>query len=234
MADFDATTPLPQPEDHHRHEAPPPKGNPYRVWVIVLAIVLGLALIAFLVWFIFLRGGGGPPGPTPTPTPTPTQTTPTPTPTPTQTVTPPPEAAACTTDNSSVELGTPDGAAGSTNVSIIFTNTSGADCALLGFPTVEFVGGGDGTQIGASAVDDDNTSPQLVTLAPGGIAAALLTITTAGNVCEPVDVDGFRVIPPGSSDAFFIAETSYSACDDPNTELLRDRRHRPGVNPVVE
>jgi hypothetical protein len=212
MSDPNATVPLPE---HHRHEAGPTR-NPYKVLFIVLAIIVGLALIAFLVWFLFLRGGGAP---GPTPTPTPTQTTPSPTPT--QTVTPPPLAGPCTTDNSSVELGTPDGAAGTTNVSIIFTNTGSADCTLEGFPTVEFVAGADGTQVGATATQDTSTSPTLVTLAPGGMAAALLSITTAGNVCEPVQVDGFRVIPPGSVDAFFIPTTDYPACDDPNTELLK-------------
>ncbi len=90
--------------EHHKHEAPPPKGNPYKVLFIVLAIILGLALIAFLVWFFALRGGGGgTPTSTPTHSETPTQT-PTPTPTPTQTVAPPP-LANCTTDNSTVALG---------------------------------------------------------------------------------------------------------------------------------
>lgn len=215
MSDTDATTPL-NPE-HHRHSAPPPSRNPYKVPFIVLAIILALALVAFLVWFFALRGGDGP---GPTPTPTPTESTATPTPTPTPTVTPPPLAGPCTTDTSSVELGTPDVAAGTTRVSIIFTNTSEADCTLEGFPTVEFVGDGNGTQIGATATQDTSTSPQLVTLAPGAMAAALLSITSAGNVCDPVDVDGFRVIPPGSNDAFFIETTDYQACDAPNTELL--------------
>ncbi len=46
--DQNLTEPLPE---HHKHEAPPPAQNPYRIWVIVLAIIIGLALIAFLVWF---------------------------------------------------------------------------------------------------------------------------------------------------------------------------------------
>lgn len=216
----DLTQPLPE---HHRHEAPEPKANPYRVWVIVLAIILGLALIAFLVWFFALRGGGGgTPTSTPTHSDTPTQTpTPTPTPTPTQTVAPPP-LANCTTDTSSVSLGTPDTAAGTTRVPLVFTNTSGADCALEGYPTVEFVGDGDGTQIGAGSTQDTSgPAPDQLVLSPGQSGSALLTITTAGNVCDPVDVDGFRVIPPGSTDAFFIANTDYPACEAGNTSLLK-------------
>lgn len=218
----DLTQPLPE---HHRHEAPEPKANPYRVWVIVLAIVLGLALIAFLVWFFALRGGGGgTPTSTPTHSNTPTQTptqTPTPTPTPTQTVAPPP-LTACTTDNSSVSLGTPDTAAGTTRVPLVFTNTSSANCSLEGYPTVEFVGDGNGTQIGAGSTQDTSgPSPDQLVLSPGQSGSALLSITTAGNVCDPVDVDGFRVIPPGSVDAFFIANTDYPACEAGNTSLLK-------------
>ena len=126
---------------------------------------------------------------------------------------PPLEPQTCTTDNSSVALGEPDGAAGSTFIPLIFTNTGSEPCTLEGFPTVAFVGGGDGTQIGAAATDDTATSPvEVITVDPGTSAEATLKITTAGNVCEPVDVDGLRVTPPGSGDAFFIEETAYDAC----------------------
>lgn len=213
MSDTNATTPNPE---HHRHEAPPPKRNPYKIPFIVLAVLVGLAIIALLVWFFALRGGGSNPTPPPT---TPTETTATSTPT--QTVTPPPLAGPCTTDNSAVSLDEPNPAAGTTTVAIVFTNTSDADCTLEGFPTVEFVGDGNGTQIGATAAADASTTPELVTLAPGASAFSTLSITDAGNVCDPVDVDGFRVIPPGSDDAFFIETTAYQACADPNTELLK-------------
>ena len=54
---------------------------------------------------------------------------------------------------------------------------------------------------------------ELITIEPGDVAVSTLKITSAGNVCDPVTVDGFRVIPPGSTDAFFIEETTYPACD---------------------
>jgi hypothetical protein len=98
-------------------------------------------------------------------------------------------------------------------VPLIFTNTGSDPCTLEGFPTVEFVGDGDGTQVGDAATQDTATSPvQVITIEPGDSASSILTITSAGNVCEPVDVDGFRVIPPGSSDAFFIEADDYQAC----------------------
>ena len=203
----------PDNPEHHRHSAEPVKANRTRNIVIGLAIALFVIVIAIIVWLLFFRGTPGP-GPTPTPTPSTSSATPTPTPTPTQTETPPPlQPQTCTTDNSSVALGEPDGAAGSTFIPLIFTNTGSEPCTLEGFPTVEFVGDGDGTQIGDAATQDTATSPvELITLDPGTSAEATLKITTAGNVCEPVDVDGFRVIPPGSSDAFFVDESSYDAC----------------------
>ena len=203
----------PDHPEHHRHEAPPPKGTSTRNLVIGLAVALFLILIAIIIWLLFFRGA---PGPAPTNTPTGSATpTETPTQTPTQTVSPPPlDPSSCTTDNSTVEFGQSDGAAGSTFVPLIFTNTGSEPCTLEGFPTVEFVGDGDGTQVGLAATEDTATSPvELITIEPGDVAISTLKITSAGNVCDPVTVDGFRVIPPGSTDAFFIEETTYPACD---------------------
>jgi hypothetical protein len=202
----------------HRDTAGPPKDTTMRNVVIGLAIALFVILIGVILWLLFIRGN---PGPAPTPTATESSATPTPSPTPTETVSPPPlDPQSCTTDNSSVALGDPDGAAGSTVVPLIFTNTGSEPCTLEGYPVVEFVGGGDGTQIGQGSTQDTQTSPvELITIEPGETASSLLKITSAGNVCEPVDVDGLRVIPPGSNDAFFIAETSYQACEG-NVSLL--------------
>lgn len=205
----------PDRPEHHRHAGAAPRSNPWKVVAIVLGSLIGLGLIIWLVVFLV---GGGAPAPTPTPTPTPTATpTPTPTPTPTSTT-----AALCTTDNSTAELGTSSGAAGSVQVPIIFTNTSSAPCTLEGFPTVEFVGDDNGTQLGAPAADDTQSSPvALVTIEPGNSAASLLTITVADtDGCTRVPANGFRVIPPGSNDAFFLATTDYQACQEPNTVIL--------------
>ena len=191
--------------EHHRHATPEPKGNPWKVVAIVLGAII---LVGLAVWITLALTSGGTPGPTPTPTPTETSATPTPTPTPTAT-------ASCTTDTSTAELGQADGAAGSVMVPIIFTNTSSAPCTLEGFPVVEFVGDEDGTTIGAPATDDDQSAVALVTIEPGNSASALLTITTADDEgCTRVAVDGSRVIPPGSSDAFFIANTDYQGCQE--------------------
>jgi hypothetical protein len=128
----------------------------------------------------------------------------------------------CTNETPTAALGTPEGAAGSTRVPIVFTNTGQAACTLEGFPAVVFVGGGDGTQIGAPATQDTVTSPvSLVTIAPGGTAQAQLTITTAEvEGCTPTASDGFRVTPPGSDEAFYIATVDYEACDSADISIL--------------
>ena len=205
------TDPTTIPEHHHHAAEPTPSKGPWKAIAIVLAVIIAVALIVGAIW-LFAKGA---PAPEPTPTPT---ASPTPTPTPTT----PPVDGACTTDNSTVELGTADAAAGSVQVPLIFTNTSSADCTLKGFPVVAFVGDGNGTQIGSTATQDTTTAVALVTIAPGDSAAALLVITTAEvEGCSPTAADGLRVIPPGSNDSFFVATTDYQACDNANVSILK-------------
>ncbi len=54
---------------------------------------------------------------------------------------------------------------------LIFTNTGSAECSLEGYPTVEFVGDGDGTQIGATAAQDPTgPAPDQLIVPPGRAA----------------------------------------------------------------
>lgn len=204
------TDPTTTPEHHHHAAEPAPSKGPWKAIAIVLAVIIAVALIVGAIW-LFAKGA---PAPEPTPTPT---ASPTPTPTPTT----PPVEGACTTDNSTVDLGAADAAAGSVQVPLIFTNTSSADCTLKGYPVVVFVGDGNGTQIGSTATQDTSTPVSLVTLAPGATATATLTVTIADvEGCSPTAADGFRITPPGSNDAFFAATTDYQACDNANVSIL--------------
>jgi hypothetical protein len=204
-------------EPHHRVERPEERRS-YRVPFIVLAVLLGLVVIGAIIWAIVANTGGGA-GPTPpptsasaSPTPTPTETTPPP---------PPPEAA-CTFDDLEITLGEAEGAAGSTTVPIVFENAGSAACIVEGYPTVAFVGDENGTQLGAAAAEDAASTVASVSLEPGGSASATLTITDAVNVddCDPADADGFRVFPPGSNDAEFLATTDYQACTNTSVNIL--------------
>jgi cytoskeletal protein RodZ len=213
------TEPIAEPDDaseRHRHAGPKPPLDRRVLALIALGAVVIIGLIVLVVYLVVANAGTPEPTPTPT-TPTPTQTSPSPTPTETT-----PPAAVCTNDTTTAALGTPDGAAGSTRVPIIFTNAGTAPCSLEGFPAVVFVGGGDGTQIGVPATQDTTTTPvTLVTIEPGATASAILTITTADvEGCTPTPSDGFRVAPPGSTEAFYIANFDYEACDSPDVSIL--------------
>jgi Protein of unknown function (DUF4232) len=125
--------------------------------------------------------------------------------------------AACTTANLSVSLETNlgGGAAGSQYVPIQFTNTSGAACAMYGFPGVSFVTGQNGAQIGAPAKRSSNASKVTVTVAAHATAHAWLQIAEAGNYpassCHPVSANFLKVYPPGNTAATYIGH-SFQTC----------------------
>lgn len=172
-------------------------------------------------------GGGGTPTNSPTPTATVTVTasptvtpsstsksTPSPTPTPTT-----PLAAGCLTKHLKVSIGQGQGAAGSSYQPIVFTNTGGKACSLLGYPGVSFLDSG-GSQLGAPAMREHGAK-QPITLAPGGNASALLQIPDPGVYspaqCAPGNAAELKVYPPNQkgsvtvSDAMTICTTKRGA-----------------------
>ncbi|MCJ1715013.1 DUF4232 domain-containing protein [Curtobacterium sp. VKM Ac-2922] len=116
------------------------------------------------------------------------------------------------------------GAAGSVDVHLVLTNTGSTTCTLQGWPGVSFVGGGNGTQIGAAATQEQGSPHPTVTLASGQAAVAPLKIGQAGNYdvadCGQTSPDGFRVYPPGSKQSLFVKETAYTACRGSGATLL--------------
>jgi len=112
-------------------------------------------------------------------------------------------APACTTAGLVVWLDTNgDGAAGSTNYKLEFTNLSGHSCTLSGYPGVSAVDRA-GHQIGAAAKRDSATTPHSVTLHSGASASAAtatLRIVDYLNfpraTCGPTAAAGLRVYPP--------------------------------------
>ena len=128
-----------------------------------------------------------------------------------------------------MRLGTPDSGAGSTVVPIIFENTGKRPCQLEGYPGVSFVGGGNGTQIGAPAGREAGAPIAVFDLAPGDSVQAPLRISEAGNysTCGDETADGLRVYPPHSYDAVFVATTDYKPCTDASVDLMT-------VQPVLQ
>ena len=87
---------------------------------------------------------------------------------------------------------------------------------------VQPLGGGTGEQIGVPAQRDTTQAPVMITLNPGQSARARLQITRAenyGGVCNLKPADGFRVYPPGATDALFLPYTA-NGCGNPKIILL--------------
>jgi hypothetical protein len=133
--------------------------------------------------------------------------------------------AACSTSALSVSLDSNQGGgtAGSTYLPIDFTNTSGAGCALHGYPGVSFVTGPGGTQIGAAATRASGASSVSVTLAAHATAHAWLQVVEAGNypasTCQPVTAHWLKVYPPGNTAASYIGH-SFPACSSGKATVL--------------
>lgn len=112
--------------------------------------------------------------------------------------------------------------AGSRYIPIVFTNTGTTACTLIGYPTVSFVGNGNGTALGPPSNKDTTTAPALQTIQPGAAVSSLLRVAVAQNfpTCTAVTPDGFRIAPPGSSASAFVALTTLQACTNPDLQLL--------------
>lgn len=133
----------------------------------------------------------------------------------------------CRTANLSGSTATANGggAAGSTFLDLVLTNTSAAPCTLQGWPGVSFVGDNNGTQLGAAASFNRQSPHATVTLAAdGGTASAQLQIVVAQNYsagdCNPVTANGFRVYPPGETASLYIPDAQVTACTSPSIKLL--------------
>ena len=114
-----------------------------------------------------------------------------------------------------VDLAQGGAAAGSTYVPIDFTNTSGSACTMDGYPGVSFVRGPSGGQLGNPASRNPAAAPAMVTLAPGGIAHAILQVGEAGNysqsACTPVTAHWLKIFPPNQVSAIY-ARYDVQAC----------------------
>ena len=132
--------------------------------------------------------------------------------------------ASCLTKDLSFSIGTSDGAAGSVYEPIRMTNRGAATCTLYGYPGVSFVTGGSGSQVGAAASRNAQHAAATVTLAPGATAESIVQIVNHSNYspsqCKVADVSGFRVYPPGETNAAYLPfDHASSACSTDVTQL---------------
>ena len=137
----------------------------------------------------------------------------------------------CPTSNLQVRLGTPNGAAGSTYLPIVFTNTGTAACTLFGYPGVSLAKGNPPAQIGAAAARSTTAPAKTVTLAPGGTANAALQVTVAGNypsaTCKPVPATTLVVYPPNQT-ASVSVPYSTTGCAAQGVDILHVSVVQPG------
>lgn len=137
----------------------------------------------------------------------------------------PAQLAGCVVSELRVTLGQSQGAAGSTELPLVFTNVGGRTCALDGFPGVSYVqGGADGAQVGAAATRSGE-SAGAVTLAPDATATAMVRAVEVQNypadTCAPTPVAGLRVYPPNDTGSIFVpyATTGCSKTGDGLNQL---------------
>ena len=131
--------------------------------------------------------------------------------------------AGCATGDLKVTTGNPEGAAGSTYLSIRFTNTSSASCTLYGYPGVSLAAGSPTAQVGAAA-DRQVTAPaSVVTLEPGRTGSALLRIVQALNyptaTCSPTATAYLRIYPPNETQSVLLPFKAMG-CTSDSVKLL--------------
>ncbi len=131
---------------------------------------------------------------------------------------------ACSPTDLKLSLGSPNGAAGHVYQPLQFTNVGKTPCLIVGFPGVSYVTGDSGSQVGAPAQRDGTEGPR-VTLAPGQMASAILIMTDVGvfdpGVCKPTPTRGFRVYPPNTTAALFVAANGTGCAGNPPSPQLR-------------
>jgi Protein of unknown function (DUF4232) len=129
---------------------------------------------------------------------------------------------ACATSALQIKLGPSDGYAGGVYQTIDFTNTSGSPCTLTGYPGVSLVTGPSHQQLGLAAKRNTTTPAQVVTLAPGATANAVVQIVDALNFpspsCQPAKATALKVYPPDQFTAVYLPDTSYG-CGKPAQTL---------------
>jgi Domain of unknown function (DUF4232) len=143
----------------------------------------------------------------------------------------PPAAAGCATRDLQATAGASQGAAGSTYVALDFTNIGNVTCTLFGYPGVSLSGGQPVGRIGKAAAESSTSPRQLVTLAPGAVANALLRIVNAANYppskCGPVPTAFLQIYPPNQTTPIYLGYKA-TACSKP-VRLLTVGAVRPGV-----
>jgi hypothetical protein len=105
---------------------------------------------------------------------------------------------------------------------IVLTNTSDHACVTGGYGGLSYVGGGDGTQVGAAA-DREAATVDLYVLRPGQRVHSRVAETSYAPYpkarCRPRHVDGFRVYVPDATVSQYVAHAT-TGCANKHVHLL--------------
>jgi hypothetical protein len=112
----------------------------------------------------------------------------------------------CHTNELSLSLGPPDGAAGNIYVPVVLRNSSTRTCNVAGYPGVSLLDGA-GTMIGTAATREPGPPVANVRLAPGAAASTAVHTVNQGIApggCWPASAK-VRVYPPNELNALEVA-----------------------------
>ena len=136
--------------------------------------------------------------------------------------------AECTKANLSAKYKGGDAATSHYYGRIVLRNTSEVTCYVKGYGGLSYVGGGNGTQVGAPADRTPTATPKTV-LAPGDKVRSAIVETSYApyprKECQPTKVDGFRVYVPDETRSIFIAHPT-TGCANPKVHLLEHKAYR--------
>ena len=106
-------------------------------------------------------------------------------------------------------------------------NRSEQACTIHGYGGLSYVGGGDGTQVGAAATRTSGAVPTVV-VRPGRRVVSRVVETSWGPYagrCHRAHVDGFRVYLPDETRAQFVRHPT-TGCRNSRVHLLTHRAYR--------
>jgi hypothetical protein len=110
---------------------------------------------------------------------------------------------------------------------IVLRNTSDVTCWVRGYGGLSYVGGGNGSQVGAPAERTPSKTPKVL-LAPGDKVRSAVAETSYAPypkaTCQPRHVDGFRVYVPDETKSQFIAHPT-TGCANPDVHLLQHKAY---------
>ena len=111
---------------------------------------------------------------------------------------------------------------------LVLTNVSDHACRTGGYGGLSYVGGGDGTQVGAPA-DREPGKVRSIVVHPGEKVVSVVSETDATvyprRECRRAAVDGFRVYLPNQTESQYVAHPT-TGCRDDGVHLLSHQAYR--------